>query len=661
MVLAKSPEKAMDAFLKLTAIKRYVSTLESEREKQDFTRHMLKYINIWLPECPFEVSFTNRYEIDQWEARTTARKFIKTGEKIKFLCGNLVSITMGEEEDQSFIANAFSITYSSRKKTPSLFLGPARFANHDCNANSKLESRGSEGMVVIAVRNIEEGEEITVNYGENYFGEDNCECLCATCEKKGIGGWRYSKDGKERLQTPAGASDSENEEPGSRRSKRKLCAVNYKVRCRAPRVYDDDEMPVKRRKLDSEAGSMSTLSNTPRKGSPASFLVPPKAADKSPQLFKRLTPRDAAIYAQIGRIPPLQRTDPIKSEADSRIMSRSNSVRPMSPLSQRSSNSLRASNAKSPQQRSQRSTSYGLFEFLKRENGRSSLPSPAMSEAMVPSVELRGTRSQLSSVSSDGNSVFDRVDRQSASPLTEPSAVESQSDSTGKKSVSLTKRKSSEQPSTTPRKLRISPEPHQEESSQTDTVIRRSSRSQTALKSPLASPTSPTTRSKDSVKAAPLDKTIDTKIVKPGIEKPLSKSKAISEKQNKHRSSAADDGDDEGSGSESETEYRIPGDYIRTIRLLGPKNSRWVECHTCDDWFIQQEANQTRRECPRCERHSKLYGFQWPRTDYERGGPERVMDHRTVNRFLSRAEEMDGQKHTRKTTTATAATAVEVE
>ncbi|KAI9273554.1 hypothetical protein BY458DRAFT_489414, partial [Sporodiniella umbellata] len=33
------------------------------------------------------------------------------------------------------------------------------------------------------------GEEITVFYGQHYFGENNCECLCATCEKKQRGGF----------------------------------------------------------------------------------------------------------------------------------------------------------------------------------------------------------------------------------------------------------------------------------------------------------------------------------------------------------------------------------------------------------------------------------------------------------------------------------------
>ena len=80
---------------------------------------------------------------------------------------------------------------------------------------------------------------------------------------------------------------------------------------------------------------------------------------------------------------------------------------------------------------------------------------------------------------------------------------------------------------------------------------------------------------------------------------------------------------------------RVPGDYTKTSRLLAQRYDRWVECQTCDNWFVQSNSYLTRRECPRCERHSKLYGFQWPYTDKSPDGEDRVMDHRTVHRFLS--------------------------
>jgi histone-lysine N-methyltransferase SUV420H len=93
---------------------------------------------------------------------------------------------------------------------------------------------------------------------------------------------------------------------------------------------------------------------------------------------------------------------------------------------------------------------------------------------------------------------------------------------------------------------------------------------------------------------------------------------------------------------------RTPGDYTRTPKLLGQKYDRWVECQTCDSWFVQCNSYQTRRECPRCERHSKLYGYQWPQTDKGPDGEERVMDHRTIHRFLSNEEASTARKDQRR-------------
>ena len=171
--------------LQLPGIRKYVEKLKTEREKEDFRKHLRKYLNIWSTDCPFEVSTTNRYTITTHEAATTARRFIKKGDTIKYLCGNLVAMSSEEEKDLDLTRRDFSIVMSSRKKTPSLFLGPARFANHDCNANAKLVTKGPEGMQVVAVRDIEVGDEITVTYGDDYFGERNCECLCSTCDSMG--------------------------------------------------------------------------------------------------------------------------------------------------------------------------------------------------------------------------------------------------------------------------------------------------------------------------------------------------------------------------------------------------------------------------------------------------------------------------------------------
>ena len=98
---------------------------------------------------------------------------------------------------------------------------------------------------------------------------------------------------------------------------------------------------------------------------------------------------------------------------------------------------------------------------------------------------------------------------------------------------------------------------------------------------------------------------------------------------------------------------RRPGDYTLTQRLLPTIYSRWIECQNCDDPFVQHEAFQTRINCPRCERHSKLYGYAWPKTDKDgkHDKEERVLDHRTVHRFVDPEEERTTKKGRRTLST----------
>lgn len=144
--------------------------MKTDKEKEDFRKHLKKYINIYLPDCPFEVSTTNRYTIDTHEAAVVARRDIRKGQVVKYLCGIQVTMTEEEEEDIKSTRRDFSIVVSSRNKSASLFLGPARFANHDCGANAKLMTAGNAGMEIIAVRDIGIGDEITVTYGKTANG-----------------------------------------------------------------------------------------------------------------------------------------------------------------------------------------------------------------------------------------------------------------------------------------------------------------------------------------------------------------------------------------------------------------------------------------------------------------------------------------------------------
>lgn len=155
-------------------------------------RHVRRYMQIYHPEAPFEVNSTDRYTLDTQEACVHARRQIRNGETIRFLAGCMLLMT--DEEEASLDDNSdFSVICTSRMKGTSVLLGPARFVNHDCDPNCKFITTNKDNITIMALRDIEMGEELTIKYSEDYFGENNCECLCQTCEGKAQNG--FAPDG----------------------------------------------------------------------------------------------------------------------------------------------------------------------------------------------------------------------------------------------------------------------------------------------------------------------------------------------------------------------------------------------------------------------------------------------------------------------------------
>ncbi len=96
--------------------------------------------------------------------------------------------------------------------------------NHDCNPTVELASTGTDIMAAKVLRPILIGEEITTFYGSDYFGNGNAECLCLTCEKKGMGrfrgreaGKRKSKEKERELKAQSGGVDLDSPMNGSLR------------------------------------------------------------------------------------------------------------------------------------------------------------------------------------------------------------------------------------------------------------------------------------------------------------------------------------------------------------------------------------------------------------------------------------------------------------
>lgn len=268
VVIEKDAAKAATLILGLSGIKKYHDRLPSDSAREHFARHVRKYVDIYLPDCPWECATTNRYTIDTHEAATFARRSIKKGELIKYLSGIQAPITKEEEKDLDLTRRDFSIVMSSRKKLPMLFLGPARFANHDCDANSRLTTRGSNGMTVVAVKDIKRGEEITVTYGHDYFGIDNCECLCATCERLQRNGWDpYKKAGSSSGEDEEGEDEEQSQSPrsDSALSLRKGHVLPTDSGLSSREITPEVQSTTgKKRKFDEVSSGLESMESTPK-------------------------------------------------------------------------------------------------------------------------------------------------------------------------------------------------------------------------------------------------------------------------------------------------------------------------------------------------------------------------------------------------------------
>ncbi|KAF9886569.1 Histone-lysine N-methyltransferase set9 [Aspergillus nanangensis] len=507
-IVTKDPVQTERELLAISGLKKYLAKLPDDREKDWFRRHLRKYIHMYLPDSPFEVTTTNRYTITEHEAAICARKFIKQGQEIKYLSGTLVPMTREEEQDLDLKRKDFSIVMSSRRKTPSFFLGPARFANHDCNANGRLVTRGSEGMQVMATRDIYIGEEITVSYGDDYFGIDNCECLCMTCERAVRNGW-------------APQVESEASSPAS------TPALHDDV---AP-VIDGPGSP-KKRTLGLDADSDSSPCSTPPKRR--------KFSHQNSKLRTEVSLSEVSVLLEPVLVGPAA-----EASNESAMLAPSLPVKG-GPVGEDDA----------PEDSEQ------IPEVQPSVCARGSPSSPEADE------------SQSSSTSTAPTSLCDvriKVEESIELSAAAPGTSEPTDDSPIEPDQRLVVR-GNEVLSGLSESLELD--------EKTDTVIARTKRRRSRRE------------------------------VVPSVE-------------------------------EETTRVRVPGDYTKTSKLLAQAYDRWVDCRTCNVWFIQHNGYLTRRECPRCERHSMLYGFQWPKT--ERDGPmddeERVMDHRTVHRFLYPDEE----------------------
>ncbi|KAL9107272.1 MAG: hypothetical protein Q9227_007814 [Pyrenula ochraceoflavens] len=572
VICEKDPVEAEEQLLELSGLRKYVNSLKTGREKDNFKRHLRKYINMYLPDSPFEVSTTNRYTITTQEACVIARRRICKGETIKYLSGTLVAVTPEEEKDLEVTKRNFSIVLSSRKKTSSMFLGPARFANHDCDANGALKTTGSDGMEVVATRNIEVGDEITVTYGESYFGPNNEECLCQSCENHGRSGWALGSgesliDSSDRS-TPA----PEPEGPYSFRRKRK-----YEAELSVGTPRSGSVTPLKRRR------------NRRLSPKPIERNTPPPSAEVQIEDSIELAP------CRLPMSPNLKRKFPEECG-----LATPDSVdfqdRSFKTAEAECQDNMTFPERTSDHQPKKRKRLVDLMMSSPVSTSPTQDAFPAPTKKPEDCVEQTSSM-EILPVMDAGFNTDVKIEPAEAAPKdiqTFPSSPERQT----------VLRKEPEQLGT-PASSQSSSEPLE---SQETASVHDSSVVEATEPAPAVSQT--VIESIETQSTSILNTTIKTSTSTTTL---------------------------------SISTARVPGDYRLNPRLLPQPYDRWVHCQTCTNPFVQPNGYQTRRECPRCERHSKLYGFGWPKTENQgrNDTEERILDHRTVHRFVFPEEEKE--------------------
>ncbi|KAL7423815.1 histone lysine methyltransferase Set9 [Cryptotrichosporon argae] len=216
---------ALEALLQLPPFKEHADGKATSDQVTRFKKHMRRYLLIFQPSSRVEIYTTNRYQhvTKHTELAVYATRTLQPGEEINELQGTMVDLPKEWEQDidvaDMFDAASendnegsdadgedragsaassrkgkepaeargarrsgrtrrrdFSIIYSDRKQRNQLFLGPARFLNHDCKPNVGLLRKGTYVTFRVLDQPIRIGEELTTMYAPNYFGEGNREC-----------------------------------------------------------------------------------------------------------------------------------------------------------------------------------------------------------------------------------------------------------------------------------------------------------------------------------------------------------------------------------------------------------------------------------------------------------------------------------------------------
>jgi SET domain-containing protein len=112
-----------------------------------------------------------------------ATKPIRKGSFIVRYTGRKLRAAVADELENKYlfeINSRWTIDGSSRKNV-------ARYINHSCRPNAETDVKGHK-IIITAMKTIKPGDEITYNYGRNYFNAfiKDKGCRCVACHRKGL-------------------------------------------------------------------------------------------------------------------------------------------------------------------------------------------------------------------------------------------------------------------------------------------------------------------------------------------------------------------------------------------------------------------------------------------------------------------------------------------
>ena len=169
-----------------------------KEEKKELESHLEKYLLGLTDEREFALVKTTRYAMEGYEgAKILAKKEVEKGKKIETLLGKTAAI---REDQEEMLRNRGVDTSCIIKSQKSLLIvnGPVCFINHDCRPNCEFYRLPSGDICFEAKRKIKLDEELTMDYGAGYFGRNQKNCQCQTCESGKSGAYRKLKPGERR-------------------------------------------------------------------------------------------------------------------------------------------------------------------------------------------------------------------------------------------------------------------------------------------------------------------------------------------------------------------------------------------------------------------------------------------------------------------------------